>query len=204
MRTDLGNASSVAAKPVEVDGHVRRQLQKDRSEVRAQLACTFHQERHRLLRLAKPPDVGQVAARLDGEDETLGHARRPGAERRAGRHPVERDVELDRVEPRGVELELRAARGRWIEPAAPMLVQEPGRAEVDGRGSLPVSGSSRGCSALSGPRPCGSAIRSPRSSSSLAIEDLARLREHLALLFLDVVLDVLLHHDRLGAPASRR
>ena len=34
------------------------------------------------------------------------------------------------------------------------------------------------------------------------IEDLARLGEHLAFLFLDVVLDVLLHDHRLGAPLS--
>ena len=44
-------------------------------------------------------------------------------------------------------------------------------------------------------------IRSPRSSSSAASKT-ARLAEHLALLLLDVVLDVLLHDQGLGAPRS--
>ena len=46
-----------------------------------------------------------------------------------------------------------------------------------------------------------SAIRSPRSDELLPVKDLARLGEHLALFFLDMVLDVLLHHHGLGAPS---
>src|SRR5206468_3709379 len=61
-------------------------------------------------RVAQPPDVGQVAARLDGEQEVFGRLLDPGGDCRARGEPVEGRVHLDRVEESRVVLEPAACR----------------------------------------------------------------------------------------------
>ena len=63
-----------------------------------ELDCAFKEQLDRVLRIAESADMGQVAAGLDRKHEARWDARRPGPKRRAPRHPIERDIELDGVE----------------------------------------------------------------------------------------------------------
>ena len=90
--------------------------------------------------------MGEVAARLDREKEVVRDPRSPRAECRRGRHPVEGDVELDRIERAGVVLELRSTGRRWVESMPPVLVDEPGRTDPDGHScSWPAARSGSKC-----------------------------------------------------------
>src|SRR6185295_7879456 len=73
----------------------------------------------------------QVSTCLHREHEAVGDSPAPGPEGRGRWHPVERDVQLDGVERLRVQLQLRAARRRRVEPSTPVLVDEAGRADPD-------------------------------------------------------------------------
>lgn len=96
--------------PGQVQRQVRRQLEEDRAQLVAQAAGALQQSGNRLLRLAQPLEVGEEAAPLDGEQESLRRPVPPGAEASAVRQPVERVVQLYRGKLRGVELELPVRR----------------------------------------------------------------------------------------------
>ncbi len=83
---------------VQVDLEAGWQLQEHDPELVAKLHGALHQELDRPLRILEPLDVRQVAAGLDREPEVVGHRVAPAPERLRLRHPVEGDVELDRIE----------------------------------------------------------------------------------------------------------
>src|SRR3954452_9558978 len=101
----VGQARVVAA---EVGG----QLPEDGPHLRAlhQRLEALVQPLHALLHVGQPPDVGEVAAGFDGEQEVRGRALHPRGHRLALGQPVEGVVELDGVEDRRVVLQPPALR----------------------------------------------------------------------------------------------
>ena len=130
---------------LQVDLEIGRQLDQDRAQVRSELGRPLDEQPDRWTRIAEPADMGQVATCLDREQKPVGDPRRPRPERRARRHAIERDVQLDGVEGLRIELELRAASRRRVEPSPPMLVDEPRCSDPDRHApSLPVRGHAEG------------------------------------------------------------
>ena len=112
--------------PVDVDLEARRKLKQDRPESIAEDRRTVHQVLDRRPRIVEPLDVRQVATRLHREHEPVGHRVAPAAERRGRRHPVERHVQLDRIEVLGVERQpVTRLDEPGIERPTPVAVVEP-------------------------------------------------------------------------------
>ena len=86
---------------------VRRQLPEDRAELAGAskgLEALVHALRA-VGDVAQPLHMREVAARLDGEQEAVGRTCGPALDGLRARQPVERRVDLDRVERLRVELE---------------------------------------------------------------------------------------------------
>ena len=110
----------------EVDLQGGRQLQQEGAEVRPESDGPGQQPRHGLGGVAEPPDVGQIATRLHGKDEVVGHAGRPFLEGRSFRESIEGVVHLHRGETLTVEPQpLRRAHAGGIEQRPPMRVLPP-------------------------------------------------------------------------------
>ena len=106
----------------------RRQLQQDRPERVPEPGRRTQEPAHGLGRVLQPPDVGQVAARLDRHHEIRRSPLRPRRERLPRRQPVERVVVLHRGELLRVELQPSALRNpRRIQHAPPVPVLPPRR-----------------------------------------------------------------------------
>src|SRR5687768_5232393 len=97
----------------------RRQLVQNRAEPVTQVPRSSPEPLERLLRIAQPPNVGQVSARLDGEPEARRHAPSPTLEHCCLWQPIERVVELDSVEIGDVALQ-------------PSVLRKAGRVEAPG------------------------------------------------------------------------
>src|SRR5439155_9974018 len=163
---ELDGDPNVGREPVEGPGETVAvaaelwgQLDEGRPELRAEAAGPPDEPLDRFRRALQPPDVGQVTTDLDGHDEVVRGALRPGLEGAPLGQPVERVVGFDGREPGGVRLEpgtLGELAG--IERTSPVVVLPAGGPDPDrhrpGAGPPP---------AVSGRRP---ARARPSSSSS--------------------------------------
>ena len=111
------------AEPRRVFLEVRRELEEDRPEPRAQRRGDAEEVAELLAAVLEPLDVGDALRGLDHEGEALRHLRRPGVEQGAVRHPVEGVVDLDRGKPLGVEAQhVGVLEVLGVEAALPLLV----------------------------------------------------------------------------------
>ena len=108
-----------------------RELQQDRTQLRAEQPRTFHQQLHGLLREPQSLHVREVAAGLHREPE-VGRCRRdPAAERLLGGQSVERVVDLDRVEELAVaDQPARLRKTLGVDVGSPVVVLPPRRADA--------------------------------------------------------------------------
>jgi hypothetical protein len=99
-----GQPRQRVGKQVVVAVKVLRQLPEDRAQpsAAAQRLERLPEAGDRVGNPAQPLHVGQVAARLDREEEVAGDLFDPGTDRRFLRQAVEGRVDLDRVEDLGV------------------------------------------------------------------------------------------------------
>jgi hypothetical protein len=111
------------AQPVEVRPEVGRELEEDRSQLRAQPEAMRPEALERLLAVAEPADVGQVAVRLHHEQESLGRHLPPPGERLLFRKHVEGVVDLHDREALGeVRQPLPLGEVLRVEAALPVTV----------------------------------------------------------------------------------
>ena len=122
-----------ALEAVEIDLQARRELEQDRPEPVTEDRGPLHQVVDRPLRLLEAADVAEVPTRLDREPKVVRHRVAPPLEGVGRRHPIERDVQLDRLEVLGVVREpVAGLEEPRIERPAPVAIVEPGRADEQG------------------------------------------------------------------------
>jgi hypothetical protein len=109
-RTGVARAQQLeeAAGPSRVEGMRRRKLQQYHSQLAAQPGDFIEKPRQRLARPCQAAIVADHLRHLHREAEPGRHARGPPLIGRRRVRPVERRVDLRRVQLRGIALELRA------------------------------------------------------------------------------------------------
>ena len=118
-----GQGFDEGGEPLNVGHPPRWQLIQDGPEPRAEMLCVLEQPIHRLGGVLQLLHVRQVAAGLDGKQETRRNPAGPVRERLRRGQPIERTVHLDAVEHLRVRLEPEASRHvRVVEPRSPVRV----------------------------------------------------------------------------------
>jgi len=125
-RCSVGSMLTKALEARQVEVEVRLELKQDRPQLLAEAERRVDNQVDRLLFDGEPLDVRDVAAALDREHEAGRGLLPPGFEPFSRRLPVERVVELDRVEVLRVEGEVLSCRHLFrIEALAPVGTTSP-------------------------------------------------------------------------------